>query len=198
MEVKKTVIEVPQNEKPIARIEITNERRICVDDAIKDGNYELNLVSKVNLETSDINVVKKKSLAQDLIQEMQAKFKPNEKFSYENLQRGLDPFQVRKEVFMEERKKEKGVLVTVKRDKRVRVIAGSEDEKMDSTAQENKRFIVEHKEMDIPNGVYQKALHVINIPTRTIQMVSSRFNGKEGSFFFGFFWFFWGYFGLFL
>lgn len=180
IEVKKTLIQVPQDEKQIARIEIINEQRICVDDSNeKEGNYKLNMVSRVNLETSDISVVKKKTLTQDLIQEMQSEIRSNKDFSYENLQRGLDPFQVRKEVCREERKKEKGILVTVKRDKKVRVIAGSEDEKMDTTAQENEKFIIEHKEMDILNGVYQKALDVINIPTSTIQMISNKFNGTH-------------------
>jgi hypothetical protein len=181
MEVKKTVIEVPEKKgkQKIARIEITNERRICVDDSSgEEGNYELNLVSKVKLETSNVNVVKQKSLAKDLLKEMQVISKPVIPFSYEKLQQNLDPFQVRKEVLREERKKEKGIFVSVKRDKKIRVIPGSEDEKMDTTAQENKKFINEHQELEIPKQVYQKALHVINIPNRTLQMVSNKFNGK--------------------
>ena len=181
LEVKRTLIEVPETkgDKKIARIEVTHARRIYLDDASakKDNNYSLNLVSQVKLETSDIAAVEKKSLAKDLFKEMQGQ--PASKgLSYGQLQEQLKPFQAKKEVWREERARQKGVLVTVKRDKRVQLIPGSHHEHVDSTARENQEFIVRNADAHMPRRLIRGAMDAIDLPSRTLQMVSSKFNGR--------------------
>lgn len=181
MEVKKTVIEVPKakENKKIARIEVTHSRRIYLDDASdrSDNNYSVNLVSKVALETSDVSAIEKKSLANDLFQEMQGQLTSGG-LSYEQLQKSLEPFQATKEVWREEKARQKGVLVTVKRDKRVHLISGSNGEHVDSTARENQEFITRNVHDNMPPRLIRGAMDAIDLPSRTLQIMSSRFNGS--------------------
>lgn len=185
-EVKKTIIQLPKTKgkEKIAKIEITNKRTIYKDNISvnndKDVNYEVNMISKVNLETTDLGVIKQESLMKDLFRQVQDNNNTYNNFSYEEFQNGMDNFQVKKEVLREEIKKEKGEKVTIQRKKQVVVLDKSDDEKLESTLKENKKFFNENKTIlkDIPKQVYQSALNSMSLPTQTLKFMADKFNGK--------------------
>jgi hypothetical protein len=185
-EVKKTIIQLSKQKgkDKIAKIEITNKRTIYKDnvsvDSDKEMNFEVNMISKVNLETSDIGKIKQESLMKDLFEQVQGTCNGNGNFSYEQLPSGMENFKVKKEVLREEIKKERGEEVTVQRKKQVEVIDKSDDEKLETTLKENKKFFKQSEVVlkDIPQQVYQSAMNSMSLPTQTLKFMANKFTGN--------------------
>jgi hypothetical protein len=138
------------------------------------------MISKVNLETSDIGKIKQESLMKDLFEQVQGTCNGNGNFSYEQLQSGMENFKVKKEVLREEIKKERGEEVTVQRKKQIEVIDKSDDEKLETTLKENKKFFKQSEVVlkDIPQQVYQSALNSMSLPTQTLKFMANKFTGN--------------------
>ena len=188
MEIKKIILDIPKDgcENKFARIEIVDTRKIYLNEEKQTKpekrGYQMNIVSKINLETSDLKIVDRKSLAKEIFEDLNQD--PKEfvnTLSYENLEFKNEKISVNKELIKEEINNEKGEELLIKKDQNVELFNNSYSQRMDSTVQEYKNFFDQNKEFtnQVPESILKSSMKLINLPNQTYKILSKKFNGQS-------------------